>query len=140
MLILRINEILCYYISAHFQSGDIGIKFAAHFRTGKSACMSQFACDEAAFCSQNIQYCIFYTSFLWIWINTPSIIAKIRPPFTTDKCSLAFEKFAVCATAFLQNRTFPLPKRPFPSSIRQTVVLAIFVHNLICRPTYNTHR
>ena len=71
--------------------------------------------------------------------NIPPVIEEVGPPLTADECGFVLEELAVCATAFLQDGTFPFPKRPFPSAVGQTGVLAVFVRDFFGRPSGNAH-
>ena len=48
VLVARIDEILGYDVSRHFQSGEITVKLASHSLTRETAGCPKFPCDETA--------------------------------------------------------------------------------------------
>ena len=48
VLVTRIDEILGYDVSRHFQSGEITVKLASHSLARETAGSSKFPCNETA--------------------------------------------------------------------------------------------
>ncbi len=139
MLIAGIDKILRHDIPAHLQSGEKRVKPTPHFRPGKSAQSTQVTSNQATVFLQRQQNSLLYAARSRKSRIPATPITKVRPPFLGNKTSLSPEELAICAATLPDDFSFPFPKRPLPATIGQWSVLAIFVHQLFCRPAVYPH-
>ena len=78
-----------------------------------------------------------YSASLRNWVLTATVVAKVCPPFTTDKTSLLVEELTIYTSPFRHNGTFPLPQRPVPTSIGKGHITAILCHHFLGREAHD---
>ena len=128
MLVTRVDEILGYDVSRHFQSGEITIKLASHsldlrsssFLQGRveasftllllrasvfreTAGCPKFSRDETASRLKRTENGSFYRLLFWTRVFTSSVITEIRPPFLADESCFLVEELSVHTGHFLND-------------------------------------
>ena len=131
MLVTRVDEILGYDVSCHFQSGEITVKLASHsldlrsssFLQGRveasftllllrasvfreTAGCPKFSRDETACRLKRAENGSFYRIIIWARKLAPSVVAEIRQPFLADESCFLVEELSVYTRHFLNNLSF----------------------------------
>ena len=95
MLVARVDEILGYDISCHFQSGEITVKLTSHSLSRETAGSPKFSCDETAGRLKRAENGSFYRFFIWARELASSVVAEVRPPFLADESCFLVEELSV---------------------------------------------
>ena len=131
MLVMRVDEILGYDVSCHFQSSEITVKLASHsfdlrsssFLQGrveasftllllrasvasKTAGCPKLPCNETARRLKRTENGSFYRVIIWARVLASSVVAKVRPPFLADESCFLVKELSVHTRHFLNNLSF----------------------------------
>ena len=109
MLVARIDEILGYDVSRHFQSGEITVKLTSHSLARETAGSSKFPCNETARWLKRAENGSFYRVIIWTGVFASSVVAEVRSPFLTDESSFLVEELSVHTRHFRHNLALPFP-------------------------------
>ena len=85
VLVTRVDEILGYDVSRHFQSGEITVKLASHSLSRETAGSPKFSCDKTACRLKRAENGSFYRFFIRTGVFASSVVAEVRPPFQADE-------------------------------------------------------
>lgn len=131
MLVMRVDEILGYDVSCHFQSSEITVKLASHsfdlrsssFLQGRveasftllflrasvfreTASSPKFSRDETACILKRTENGSFYRFFIRARKLASSVVAEVRPPFLADESCFLVKELSVHTWHFLHNLAF----------------------------------
>ena len=106
MLVMRVDEILGYDVSCHFQSSEITVKLASHSLSGETASSPKFSRDETAGRLKRAENGSFYRVIIWARELASSVVTEVRPPFLADESCFLVEELSVHTWHFLHNLAF----------------------------------